>query len=397
MNLLIVMTSMGSGGAEKSLVSMLNALADRKDINIDLLIFNPRGLFMNQIPSSCNILYKPKEIFCMSVSPSDSLFRKNITIMGLAGKLFHGIRKKIGKTKELDDIQFMWQNWNKFVPQIKKHYDVAISYMHGVTNYFLIDKCNATKKFLYIHHEYAELPANHEYDRDYFSKATGVLTVSPKCVESILEIHPGLKGKVHSIENILSSKYIRKLANEYVPQEYDCGHGKTIVLSIGRLIEVKRFDRVIEASEILKKRGIKFVWFIIGCGQLREKLESIIVEKDLIGTVIFLGERENPYPYIKHCDIFVQTSDNEGKSIVIDEAKILTKPIVVTNYTTVKDVITNNDNGLVVERNSESIANGIEQLIMDNNLKKRFISMLESQDFSNEFELNKLLDLFQLE
>ena len=395
MNLLIVMTGMGSGGAEKSLISLLNALDGQPEINIDLLVFSPRGMFFSQIPNSCNILNNPKEVYCMSATPADSLFRENMTLRGVTGKIYHGIKKKLNKGKGLDDIQAMWLNWKKFIPPIKKHYDVAISYMHGATNYFVIDKCDADKKYLYVHHEYAELPADHDFDRTYFSKATGILTVSPRCVESILEIYPEMKGKVHSLENIMSSKLIKRMSDEFFPEEYQDKKSKQIILSIGRLIEVKRFDRVIDAAEILKNRGKDIVWYIIGRGHLKQSYERAISERGLTDNIILLGEKPNPYPYIKYCDIFVQTSDNEGKSIVVDEAKILNRPIVVTNYKTVGDVIEDGVSGLIAEMNPESVAEKLEVLLEDDDLRSRLVSYLSSQDYSNDSEVYKFLCLLQ--
>ena len=106
-----------------------------------------------------------------------------------------------------------------------------------------------------------------------------------------------------------------------------------------------------------------------------------------------LGIRENPYPYIKKSDIYVQPSRFEGKSIAIDEAKILNKPIVVTNFSTAKDQIINNKNGIITEMNSKSLANEIERIICDEKLKKKIILNLSNEKIGNESEINRLYEV----
>ena len=145
------MYGINGGGAEKSLVSFLTTLEMKygNDIDVDLLLFRPEGLFLNQIPKNCNRLTKPKEVFMMSYSPSEKMFWSNISLKGIAGKTAHYIRRIKKSDGQLSDIQAMWNHWKPYIPSVKKHYDVAISYMHGVTNYFVIDKCDADKKYLY--------------------------------------------------------------------------------------------------------------------------------------------------------------------------------------------------------------------------------------------------------
>ena len=86
---------------------------------------------------------------------------------------------------------------------------------------------------------------------------------------------------------------------------------------------------------------------------------------------ILLGARENPYPDIANAKLFVQPSRYEGKSVVLDEAKILATPIVATAYPTVGDQLSNEQEGIIVEMNPNSIAEGIERLIEDTSLRDK--------------------------
>lgn len=398
MDLLVVMSNLSGGGAEKSLISFLTTLQEthKRDVNIDLLVFEPEGLFLSQVPKGVNWIFEPKECFCMSYPITNRMFWKNITLKGLVGKLNHYI-KVLSKydCKELNGIQRMWKHWKPFIPMVKKHYDVALSYMHGAPNYFVIDKCNADKKYIYVHHEYEQITASRKFDARYFKKADSIITVSPKCVESILKIFPSLSGKVVSIENIFSPKLINTMAREQYPSEYENLVESTIKLvSIGRLNPVKRFDRAIEAAKILKDNGIKFKWFLIGDGEEKDTLRVLAEQLGVQNQFIFIGVKSNPYPYIKNADIFVQTSDNEGKSLVIDEAKILHCPIVVTNYMTVSDAIESGRNGLIADFSAQSVAECIMQYINNPSFRYAIQQELASQEYGNESEIEKYIQLW---
>ena len=123
-------------------------------------------------------------------------------------------------------------------------------------------------------------------------------------------------------------------------------------------------------------------------------MTKLINENNLQKNFILLGQKSNPYPYMQDADVFVQTSIYEGKSIALDEAKILKKPIVITNYETAKDQIYNEINGLIVGMKSNDICNGIEVIIKDVKLKNKLCNNLSKIDFGTEKEIEKLYSMF---
>ena len=136
---------------------------------------------------------------------------------------------------------------------------------------------------------------------------------------------------------------INKLSSEKVDFKEDSDTSISLI-SVGRLAKEKGLDISLEAVDILVHKGYNIKWYLIGEGNMRSVLEKTIEEKKLTDRVIFLGQKENPYPYIKESDIYIQTSRYEGKSISIDEAKVLAKPIVITNFDTAKNHIINGEN-----------------------------------------------------
>lgn len=133
---------------------------------------------------------------------------------------------------------------------------------------------------------------------------------------------PELKSKIVLIENILSKTFIEEQSNAFdVSNEMPADSIK--LLSIGRFCEAKNFDNVPEIASLIKAKGVDFKWYLIGYGSDEELIRTKISEYNMDDTVIVLGKKENPYPYIKACDIYVQPSRYEGKCVAVREAQIL--------------------------------------------------------------------------
>ena len=113
--------------------------------------------------------------------------------------------------------------------------------------------------------------------------------------------------------------------------------------------------------------------------------------------VILLGKRSNPYPYIKACDIYVQPSRYEGKSVTVREAQMLCKPVVVTNYPTAKSQVKDGIDGVIVPMDNAGCAKGITDFIHNKPLQERIISYLKTHDYGNEPEANKIYNLLNHE
>ena len=163
--------------------------------------------------------------------------------------------------------------------------------------------------------------------------------------------------------------------------------------TVGRLNYQKGYDMAIEACKKLVEKGYDIRWNILGEGEERANLENLIKKYNLEYRFVLLGIKENPYPYVQNSDIYVQTSRFEGKSIAIDEAKILNKPILITNFTTVRDQISDGVNGLIVDMNVDSIVDGLETLIKDSNLRNKLKKNLANEELGTENEIEVFYSL----
>ncbi|MFP3123368.1 glycosyltransferase [Ectobacillus funiculus] len=388
-NLLFVINNLNCGGAEKALISLLETI-DYSIYNVDLFLFKHEGLFFNKIPEQVNLLAEPLEYryFDMPIKASiiDCIKRGRIdkALLRLcAGYIFKN------ETNKARCEQRVWKYISKSLKPIQKKYDVAIGYLEKNPVYFCIDKVKANKKIGFIHNDYDKLGMDPSIDMKYFDELNNIVTVSEECANVLRKRFPMYKQKVEVMYNIVSPNIIHKMSLEKVGMR---GKGIKLV-SVGRLNYQKGFEMAIEACKELEKNGYEITWYVIGEGEERAKLEKLIEENDLQETFILLGTKENPYPYIREADIYVQPSRFEGKSIAIDEAKILYKPIVVTNFSTAKDQIINKKNGLIVEMNSKSIAEGIRKLIDNEELRNKLIVSLSKEELGTESEIEKLYEL----
>lgn len=379
---LIVMLAMNNGGAERSLINMLNELPEDK-YEIDLLCFKKKGMFLSQVPSWVNILDQTpnlRKLYAPVKKSGNMLFTK------VLGTGISRIREKETGMR----IGYRWKHfYSKKIEKLDKKYDVAIAYVAGEPMFYICEKVNADKRIVWIHTDYRSAKYPKEYSHDYF-KQMELVTISEECARIIEEEFSDLNKKVHNIANITSSVITKNKADEYYPKEFKKEGFK--ILSVGRLSAEKGFDLAIEAAALVKERGLDFKWYIVGNGSLQGQLEALIKERGLENEFFLLGPRENPYPYIKNCDVFAQTSYFEGKSVVLDEAKILAAPIIVTNYPTVSDQINENE-GMVVQMDPKAYANGLVKMITDEQLRKSYKEYLSSREYGNQDEIKKYIEV----
>lgn len=380
---LFLCSSYTSGGAERAFVSLLQSLP-LEEMKADIMVLKEEGLFKEQLPKNINQIKAHTTLATTFASIRSHYFWKNATIKDIYIKLSTIITGLFNNTKKrLNSQQYFWSEVKTAVPKNEIKYDVVISFMNGYCNYYAIDKVEAKRKYLWVHNDYNKIGCNPEYDKTFFEKATGIITISDSCADSLKENFPTLKDKISVIENISPTTLIRNRSKEQIT-DIDTSTFDITFISVGRLNQQKGYDMAIEAANILNKKGVNFCWYVIGEGELLKEMKKNIVEKGLEKRFILLGTKSNPYTYIKNADIFVMTSRYEGKSIALDEAKILCKPIVSTKYPSVYDNIEDGINGILVEQDATSIAGALYKLSADKDLREKLAKHLSQNNTSNE-------------
>lgn len=392
---LFIIPSLNAGGAEKSLVNLLNHF-DYEKYEVDLFIFCRGGIFEQFLPKDINIIEYNKDYINFSLGLKSALinFIKDRKGTLIINRLLFSMTNKIRKDKRNID-QYNWKFLSKSLKSIDKKYDVAIGFLEKTSIYFCIDKVNANKKIGFIHNDYRELGLNPKIDEKYFEKLDNIFTVSENCLNILKDEFQNEKDKFGIMRNVVSVSMINKMATTH--KSVYKKDKEQILISIGRLHKQKGFDIAIDTCKKLIDKGYDIKWYVIGEGEERDELEKLIAKNNLEDKFILLGIKSNPYPFIKQADIYVQPSRYEGKSIALDEAKILRKPIIITNYTTAKDQIENGENGLIVDTNADSLEEGIEILINDKSIRDKFIKNLSLSNFGTESEIKKLYEIIEKE
>lgn len=393
----IAMHYMEIGGAETALIGLLNAL-DPNRVDVDLFLYDHRGEMMQFIPEWVNLLPQiPK--YSVLERPIVELVKRGfwgIAAARLWAKwLSQKAYKRSGSTLENNGgLDKMSKCTTPLLPKINQSvtYDLAISFL--TPHRIVAEKVKAKKKIAWIHTDYTRVWVDAEDELKVWQKYDYVASISSDVTNTFLQVFPSLAPKIVEIENILSPTFVRKRAElEDTDKEFRQTDNISL-LSIGRYSEQKNYDNVPDiCKHLINETKLNIKWYIIGYGGDEALIRQKIKEAGMEDHVILLGKRSNPYPYIKACDIYVQPSRYEGKSVTVREAQMLCKPVVVTNYPTAPSQIRSGIDGVIVPMDNEGCAHGLAEVICDKPLQERIIAHLKTHDYGNESEVEKIYTL----
>jgi glycosyltransferase involved in cell wall biosynthesis len=217
-----------------------------------------------------------------------------------------------------------------------------------------------------------------------------IVNVSEECNNVFLSHHPEFINKSIVIENILAKKMILEQADEFTVENEIINDGSVKILSIGRFGYAKNFDNIAEICKNIISKGVDVKWYIIGYGNDEQLIRLKINEFNVAENVFILGKKENPYPYIKACDFYIQPSRFEGKSVTVREAQILSKPVIITNYKTSASQIKHEYDGIIVPKDNHECAEHIAIIIKNKKLVNQVIQNCSKSNFENTQEFKKI-------
>ena len=378
--LLFIIGTMDSGGISKSMISLLNTM-DKDKYEIDLFILYPFGLCMDLIPDKINILTNEKLSLILAPFPQCILLplKKGHLITAFLRLMIAFISR----------INHGYSAWilSKLVPINDTKYDTVIDYNGQYLLYYMVDKVVAEKKISFFHFDYSKWNHYHSIDKKYYPKVNYIFNVSESCADSMKKYFPECVDKIKIMENISSVKLLYEMSENNIT-DFDLEIPS--ILTIGHINTQKGSDLAINAAAILKKNDVKFKWYFIGSCKEINRYNDLKKKLDVEDEIIFLGLRSNPYPYIKLSTIFCLPSQFEGKSIALDEAKILCKPIVVTNFSTVYDQFEDKTNATICEMNPIDLADALSELLSNKYLREEYINYLKINLKDNSSEIENL-------
>ena len=393
---LIIMPSMFIGGAEQSLLGLLNSF-DYSCYDVSIFLYRHEGEFLKYIPKQVNILPEMEAYRTFDV-PIKSLFFSGKYIYGLSRLISKGLKflhSRITGEKSgvWMSLQYISRCLQPLLPNIPGRYDVGIMFLSVPDT--LVNKVDAKVKISWCHTDYDTLYPDHSYDRKIYNHIDYIVHVSETCAEKTRKIYPEFQSKIKVIENILSKDFIFSQSEAFIPRDMSDDYLDAVLLSIGRFCEAKNFDSIPEICRHIIDAGLKIRWYIIGYGGdellIRKKIRQAAMEN----YVIVLGKKENPYPYIAKADIYVQPSRYEGKCVAVREAQILAKPVVITNFDTSKDQLKDNFDGIITDLNHKTCADTLSALIRDPDKQEELIRNCRSGDYTNQDQIRKLYELME--
>ena len=394
----INMHYMELGGAERALLGLLNAL-DTNRVDVDLFLNQHTGEFMPLIPEKINLLHERRGYNAIE-RPMKQILKEGqfgVAFGRMRARRMHKrYHQSLGdKERSFDSSAFHYvaECVQPYLPSLEDlgEYDLAISFLqpHNI----VLNKVKAKKKVAWIHTDYSSVHVNAELELPVWAGFDYIASISPDCTKSFLKAFPSLEKKIIEIENILSSDFIRQQA-ELLDVSDEMPKQGINLLSVGRYCHAKNYDNVPDITKRLVDSGLKDLrWYIIGFGGDEPLIRQRIAEAGMESHVILLGKKDNPYPYIKACDVYVQPSRYEGKSVTVREAQVLCKPVIVSNYPTAKSQIKDGVDGIIVLMENDGCAQGIGHAVRNSVQLDEITAYLQMHDYGNETEIKKVLDL----
>ncbi|MBS9523185.1 glycosyltransferase [Litoribacter alkaliphilus] len=335
----ILINTLRGGGAEKVLIDILRRINfDRYEITLGLVF--PSGVHINKIPSQVKLIY---------LMPENPFFSR------LLNKIMFEWPNKIGVdflTKIFINIRF------------NETYDLEVAFMEGLSTKYLRYKNNRNKRIAWVH---TDLKNNHytsslfesvSEESRFYNSYDQIIFVSKESMLEFNEMFGVPKNK-----QLVQSNLIPRSEILYKSEEFQVSKSKFTIVSVGRLEIQKAFYRLIEVAKFLKNEGYEFEIWLIGEGELEADLKAQVQNLDLTSEVQFLGYKHNPYPYIKAADLYLNTSITEGYPLSVCEAICLGKVVVCTSSPGSREILGDNEFGIITYHESYAIFSSIKQLI----------------------------------
>lgn len=392
--IIIVSHAMEIGGAERALLGLLNSF-DYSKYQVDLFLMRQEGDLFKFIPKEVNLLPMNQARY-LAVPMKFLIAKHEISMLygRLKAKYLAKKRvKELGLKKENQveltySHRYTWEYMDDINPDVE--YDLAISFL--TPHYICLNHVKAKKKIAWIHTDYSTIDIDVETELGMWERYDYIASISENVTETFLNKFPVLQDKIIRIDNIVTNSMVEEQADELIDIEFE-KENCIKLLSIGRFSYQKNFDNIPKISKYILERGLNIKWYLVGFGGDEQLIQENIEKYGMKDRVIILGKKDNPYPYIKNCDIYVQPSRYEGKAVTVREAQILQKPVIITDYATAHSQIEDGYDGVIVPLDNKECAKGIERVIRDSDLQNKLIENTKKTHYSNESEVEKIYKL----
>lgn len=357
--------SLDVGGIETALVTLMNYLAQKNKYEITLILEKKEGIFLKRLNNNIKVL---------EYTPNDN---KVVPIR----KLINLIKQNIFKIK------------------YKNKFDFSCAYATYSKPASFVARSASRNSCLWVHSEYMQMFGNNkekyikffnEVKAKEFKNIVFVSENAKNIFDKTFSNDSNLIKKTRIIHNLMDAEEILQKSKESV-QDYNKENIYTF-LNVGRHTEEdKKLTRLIKAAKKLNEDKLNFRILLVGSGNKTEEYKQMVKEYGLEDEIIFLGKKQNPYPYFKIADSLILTSEYEGFPVVYLEAMLLELPIITTDVSDSLKVI-KDKYGIVTKKDVNSIYIAMKQAIEQGVfIKEKF----NYKEYNKEIEqkLEKLINL----
>lgn len=394
--LLFVNESLACAGGEKSLLTLLSVL-DYTKYEVYLQLFHYGCPWDALIDSHVHLL--PPLAYSKFLGMS---FKRQILyafshnkFRWLYARILYSLSLRLKSRRIPENACKFWKFTEACIGKYPQHFDVAIAYAQGLPTFYVADKVKADKKLAWVNASYRLSNGFRDFVLKRFDSMDHIIAVSETAQNVLLECFPTIKEKLTIFMDLISPAIIQRLSEESIQIKKE--EKILTLLTMGRLFPyAKGYDIALEVCSILKdKLSGNFKWYILGIGPYEQVMREYISVHHLENNMILLGVKENPYPYLKLADIYVQTSRQEGFGLAIAEARLLDIPVVVTRYDSVDVQIVDGDNGIIAEIDAHSVADKILELYGNEKMYNHITNFQKNEKKGNLELLPKFYQLFE--
>lgn len=384
------------GGAEAALIGLLNAWDyDRADV--DLFVYAHRGELMARIPARVNLLAE-KRAYATIESPIRETLRRGCFGVALGRWIGHRTFNRYAATVDKAHPEALVAHLGKgvtpFLPRMSADvYDLAISFL--TPHFPVLRRVKARRKVCWIHTDYSYINPDVALEEPMWGAYDNIVSISEGVTESFCSRFPALRPKIVEIENIMPVGLVRERARAFsVPFGPDTFN----LLTVGRFTQQKNFEsipRMLRLTMELTGRS-DLRWHIVGYGPGENVVRESVRREGMEQYVVFHGKQTNPYPYMAACDIYIQPSLYEGKSVCVREAQALGRPVVITDYATARSQLHDGADGVILPLDHQAFAAGLARLINSPSTLTALAAECRRRDYSNRREIEKIISLIPL-
>ncbi len=386
MKICIIGNRLDIGGFTSSLQPMLKHLSS-KGVKVDVMLFQ-RSDFLLETNENISVIYNEQ--------PMNSFYKWRRFLSSPLFMLTY-LRHFIFPKNKRYTVEFSqcesYLNSLQYSMLDLRQYDGVIAWEECFVGYYLANSVKAKLKLGYIHPDYEKALYSKRIDEIAYKGLDYLVAISNSTKEILQRNLTGFGGEIVALPNTLDVDKILLMS-----QEEPCMYDKSYfnMVSVARLDNTsKALDRLVAISARLRDAHHNFRWYIVGDGKDRAMTQKLIKDKGVQEQVIMVGAKTNPYPYIKHADLFVLQSYYEGRPLSVEEALILETPVLVSNYCSAEEQVKEGQTGFIAQNDEQAIFEKLEMILTKQEMLEDVRGNLERLDKTAYKDVDRLLEIIE--